>query len=294
MSINNYRIFFKRFIINNDLIKIYKDFNPDIVISTHFFGNNIASYLNKKKIINSKIITVVPDYKAHKFWLSSKDSDEIFVVANEIVKNEMIKRGCMSSNIYPFGLPYNEKKLINLASKKSIYEKYNISLNKHIILFFAGGSYGRENTIKYLKILSKLNLNYEILFICGKNENLEIKTKNMFINNENVKILGFINNIYELIDIADLVITKPGGATITECLEMQKFMLLLPGMGGQEEYNAKFVCKNNYGLLVNNRLTFILFIKKYLKNDLYKNIYNNNKIKNNSLSKIKKLVDKLN
>ena len=109
------------------------------------------------------------------------------------------------------------------------------------------------------------------------------------INYQNVKIYGFINNVYELLEIADLVITKPGGATVTECLEMQKFMILLPGIGGQEKYNADFVIKNHYGVMVNYKLTFILFLKRYvINNELYKNIYNNNKIKNESLSKIKK------
>ena len=61
-------------------------------------------------------------------------------------------------------------------------------------------------------------------------------------------------------EVSEFVITKPGAATVTECLEMQKFMLLLPSVGGQENYNAKFVEKNNYGVAVKFIITFALFI----------------------------------
>lgn len=290
----DYIWYFKHFIYNNKIKNVYLEFNPDIVISTHFYGSNVAAILKKAKLINPQIITIVTDYKVHKFWMSSFDKEEIFIVANNYVKNDMIKRNCYSQNIYPYGLPYNIKKVLEMLPKDKIYQKYNINSRKKIILFFGGGSNGSEAYIKYLKVLLKLKLNYEILFICGNSEKLKIMAEKEAINYQNVKIYGFINNVYELLEIADLVITKPGGATVTECLEMQKFVILLPGIGGQEKYNADFVIKNHYGVMVNYKLTFILFLKRYvINNELYKNIYNNNKIKNESLSKIKKLIEKL-
>ena len=99
---------------------------------------------------------------------------------------------------------------------------------------------------------------------------------------------------YELIDIADAVISKPGGATVTECLELQKYMILIPGVGGQEKYNAKFVKQNAYGIYLPGLFTFKWFIKKFAKHPKdYMNSYNQTKYKNESLRKIKDLVDKI-
>lgn len=289
-----YKWFFKNFIYNKSLKELYVDFKPDIVFSTHFFGSNVASILKKENIICPKIITLVSDYKVHKMWMSSYDKDEIFIVANNIVKNEMLKKKCYSSTIYPFGLPFNEKKITELISKDSIYRKYNIEPGQKVILFFGGGSYGNERYLKYLKCILKLKLDYQIIFVCGKNEKLKFKAQKIATLYDNVKILGFVNNVYELMEISEMVITKPGGATITECLEMQKFMLLLPGMGGQEKYNARFVCKNNYGRCANYVFTFKIFLMKYVfLSESYKNFYNNKKLENQSLRQIGELIKKL-
>lgn len=288
--LDSYKLYFKLFIQNEKLKKIYTDFNPDIVLSTHFYGSNIAAYLKKENLINSKIITIVTDYKIHRFWMSSYDKDEIFIVANDIVKNNMIKRKCYTNNIYSFGLPYNEKLRINMLPKNQILDKYDIKDIK-TILFFGGGSNGSEAYLKYLKNLAKINLDYQILFVCGKSENLKNKAEALARNYKNIKVFGFINNVYELLEVSDIVITKPGGATVTECLEMQKFMLLIPGIGGQEEYNARFVKKNNYGIYKKNIFTFHLYVLFNIKKtNNYKNNYNYSKKNNKSLENIKELI----
>ncbi len=289
-----YDIYFKHFIFNNKLKNIYCDFNPDIVISTHSYGSNVAAYLKKQNLINPQIITLVTDYKVHRFWMTSHDKDEIFIVANEIVKNNMIKKGCYTNHIYAYGLPYNEKLRINLLSKELIYKKYNLDSNKKTILFFGGGSSGSEAYLKYLKTLSHVNLNdYQILFVCGKNEKLKNKAEIYSLKYNNIKIFGFINNVYELLDIADIVITKPGGATVTEGLEMCNFMLLIPGIGGQEEYNAKYVVKIKHGVYRKSRLSFLIYLLFKVKNGKYIYDYDKNKINNESLEHIKELINKL-
>ena len=89
-----------------------------------------------------------------------------------------------------------------------------------------------------------------IIFVCGKNEKLKEKVKKLvnISDYSNIKVIGFSNEVNNLLNACDVVISKPGGLSITEALEMKKPMLLIPGNGANEIYNAKFVCKNGYGL----------------------------------------------
>ena len=97
-------------------------------------------------------------------------------------------------------------------------------------------------------------------------------------------------------NISDVVITKPGGISITEMLEMKKPMLLIPGNGGNEIYNARFVCKNGYGLncktprkLAKNVGKLIRRKNMLLKMNKNLNNYNDNK----SIEKIYNLSKKI-
>jgi len=293
----NYKIYTKKFLYNNKVKKLFCDFNPDIVISTHWYGSNLAAFMKEKKLINPEIITVVTDYKVHKIWMTSYDKNEHFIVANDIVKESLIKNNCYSKNIYSFGLPVDVKKVQDIAPKKEIYQKYNLTAEKKKMLFFGGGSNSKNGNLFYLKYLKKLltlEMDYEVLFVCGKNEKLYKATKKLEKKHDNLKTLGYINNVYELMDISEIVISKSGGATVTECLEMRKFLVVLPGMGGQENYNAKFITKNNYGARARNKFTFKLFMKKYLANpSKYLDRYNAKKVNSESLKRISALVKKL-
>jgi len=289
-----YKFFLKKGVYNNRIKKIYADFNPDVVISTHFYGSNITAILNKHKVIKSKIVTVVTDYKVHKMWMTSYDKNENFVVANDIVKSEMQKRKCYSKNIYPFGLPFNEKKISQMQPKDQILKMYNINPGRQNILFFGGGSNGVMTYLKYLKKMLKMHLNYNIIFVCGKSQKLYNEAKRLEKKYPNLVTLGFINNVYELMEVSQMVISKPGGATVTECLEMQKFMLLLPGIGGQEKHNAKFVFKNGYGVYVTSKYLFKKFLLKYNMNpQKFHASFNHKKRENESLKQIENLIDKL-
>ena len=62
------------------------DFNPDILISTHFMPSYIVSKINKQYNKNTKIITIVTDYVAHAFWIKNHKNEDIFIVSNEIIK----------------------------------------------------------------------------------------------------------------------------------------------------------------------------------------------------------------
>ena len=109
-------------------------------------------------------------------------------------------------------------------------------------------------------------------------------------------MLGFSKEVNNLLSISDVVITKPGGISITECLEMKKPMLLIPGNGGNEIYNSRFVCKNGYGMKCQtprklSKNVGKLLKRKMLLSSMQKKLdkYNNNK----SVEKIYKLSKKM-
>ena len=293
-----FKKFAKKSFDNSYNRKFIVDFDPDITISTHFFGNNLVSYYNDINLTHSKILTIITDYKSHQWWIANHKNEDAFIVANEIVKNELVNLGVLPSKIFPYGLPVNPNVDNSTKDKKEILEEYKLSGDRPILLFFGGGSAGSMSYFDYFKIVAKKNYNIDLIFVCGKNEKLKNKC-DQYIRSKrikNVKILGFTTDVFNLMKISDAVISKAGGATVTECLEMNTPMIIIPGYGGQEKYNEKFMLKKRFALRARTYFGLKRIVKKVSKNPIIlKRIRLRmlNNAKNESVSKICKLVDKM-
>ena len=285
-------------ILNNKKLKEeIVNFNPDIILCTHFFGITMSSQYKDKKLINSKLISIITDYVSHELWEKDINNIDALIVSNNLVKDSLIKKGISKDKIYPYGIPLSFE-FSNVLNKDLIKNKYKVNNGKKTILFFAGGSIGSDFSYSYFKRLVKNEFDANIIFVCGKNDKLKIKCENFIELNsyKNVKVLGFSNEVNNLLNISDFVITKPGGISITECIEMEKPMILIPGNGGQEIYNALFVKLSGYGTIAKNPDKLVKEVNLLLSNE---NLLNKLKFKlkkhekNNSVNKITKLINTL-
>ena len=273
------------------------EFNPDIMISTHFLGSILMGSINKKYGTNTKIITILTDYASHSMWLKNHKREDAFIVSNDIVKEELIEYGIPEHKIYPYGIPLSSK-FRHVDDPIKTKEKYKVNNGKLTCLFFGGGSLGSSFSYSYFKQLLKENLDINIIFVSGKNEKLQKKCLELVEENNlsNINILGFTKDVSNLLNIADFVVTKPGGLSITEALEMKTPMILIPGNGGQENYNARFIIKNKFGVRARNPYSFATKTKKLVNNpkiikEMYKNLKNYEE--NKSIEKLFKLVLKM-
>ena len=280
------------------LIEKIKTFNPDVTIATHFLGSDLICKYNKKRITNSKLVTVVTDYKAHDFWLNQVKNTDAIIVSNIDERFHLLKKGFKNKQIYTTGIPIMSKDSIK-NNKDLLIKKYRIDNDKKTILFFVGGGgSGSTYNLIYFKELIKNNFDANILFVSGKNKKAYKKAKE-YVNrykSKNAKVFGFVNSIEELYEISDFVITKPGGAQVTECLLYIKPMILVKGNGGQELDNRRFLIKNKYALSAYSKYSFNKSVNKLLFNDKVLNDMKNNiskKKKKKSMEKLFKIVEKL-
>jgi len=288
----------KRSYDNKKLKEVICDFNPDVVISSHFYCSNIITYYNNLKIIKAKLLTVITDYWPHEWWTRNHRKETGYIVGNEMVKEELIRRGIDGKKVYPFGLPLNINQIGKLDGDAEILKRYQLKGDKDIYLFFGGSSAGSMYYFDYFKAICKLELNVDIIFICGNNEKLKRKCDKYISSKEikNIKVLGYSKDVLNIMKIADLVISKPGGATVTECLEMKVPMLIVPGLGGQEKYNARFISRRKYGIKVRGVWAFKRLLKRMQSNPNIINKMHERMLKldnNKSVEKINDLINKM-
>ena len=93
-------------------------------------------------------------------------------------------------------------------------------------------------------------------FVAGKNKKAEKKAKEYVARYKakNVKVYGFVTNVSDFYQVSDFVVTKPGGAQVTECLYFEKPMILIKSNGGQEIENRRYlVSKRKTEITVGHR-----------------------------------------
>ena len=100
------------------------------------------------------------------------------------------------------------------------------------------------------KSFDKTEGEFQTLVVAGRNEELrrELALKDFL---HPTRVLGFASNMHELMGVADLIITKPGGLTTSEALALGKPIFILNPIPGQEAANSDFLLERGAAAKVN-------------------------------------------
>lgn len=223
------------------LEKYILDKKPDVIVTTHFMGNEVAAHLKANGKIKSKLITVITDCMPHCVWLE-KNTD-LYLVSMPETKKELIRRGVPEQQVIINGIPI-EKKFSIPVDQAELRRKLALNVNKFTVLLTSGGA-GIGSTEKVVSLFAQAKNDIQLLAVCGTNASLYEKLKKMASFWNGLKPYGFVNNMDELMGAADIVVGKAGGLTLTECLAKSKPMILIESIPGQEARNAR--CLRFYG-----------------------------------------------
>jgi len=227
------------------LLKLLREKSPDLIISTHPFGSQMCSYLKRKGKINAEIATIMTDFAPHDQWLVGKEYTDYFFVAHDKMKDYLISKDIEASKIFATGIPLSAK-FLETFDKLEIFNSLDLNPIKQTILLFAGGEFGlgKSQTLDVFECLVKKFDNIQLIAIAGKNEKIKQHFEEIveqYSKQSSVRVLPFVDNVPELMSISSLVITKPGGLTVTESLASNLPIVIINPIPGQEEENAEFL-----------------------------------------------------
>jgi processive 1,2-diacylglycerol beta-glucosyltransferase len=216
---------------------------PDVIISTHFLPADIAALLKRNNKINSKLITVITDFGVHPYWIA--EGTDLYVVASDFTKERLLKEGVKPKRIKVFGLPFHPK-FLGQFDRKALARKIGIDPGKFTVLLMTGFA-GIGPLEKVAKLLSP---DLQVLLVCASNEKLHRRM--MKKNIPNLKVFGFIENTEELMAVSDCIVTKAGGSTIAEVINMDLVPIFISVIPGQESANVEALRRMGVGLTPKN------------------------------------------
>lgn len=224
------------------LRRLMEWYRPDIIVCTQAFPCVAMAEYKRINGNNIPVVGVVTDYGVHSYWV---DPDvDLYIVPTQVELERLVGLGIDRDRIEVIGIPISPRFCTPLDNKK-LRSKLGIEGTKPVVLIM-GGSQGMISMDEIVRYLAKLPLDMHLVVVCGVNKELykgleklrpRIKVR--------MNLYGYINHIEELMSISDIIITKPGGLTITEALAKRLPMVILNPIPGQETKNAEFLIKNN-------------------------------------------------
>jgi processive 1,2-diacylglycerol beta-glucosyltransferase len=131
---------------------------------------------------------------------------------------------------------------------KQILQRYGLDPAKKIVLILAGAYGVLRNSKKICQELLQLE-NIEVILVCGKNKSLIESMEASFPHEPRLHVLGFVEQIHELMVISSCMITKAGGITLSEAMALNLPFIVFRPLPGQEKDNALFLAKKGTVLI---------------------------------------------
>jgi UDP-N-acetylglucosamine--N-acetylmuramyl-(pentapeptide) pyrophosphoryl-undecaprenol N-acetylglucosamine transferase len=259
-------------------VKIIYNFKPNAVLGMG--GYSCAPVLLACIFLRKKFYLHEQNYipgRLNVFF--SRFCTKIFISFKETENYFKIKK----SKIIFSGNPVR-KIIRNAKNNNKKYEKYGLQDKKFTITAF-GGSLGADkinNTFLDFYEHFKTKQNYQFILISGRRffENINSRYTEKGLNkHENFKIFPYVNEMDEIYNLSDLIISRSGANTVAEILICNIPSILIPypnAINNHQYYNAKFLEENGKAILINDyELTVDTLIK--IINDIVSNnfkIYN--------------------
>lgn len=228
--------------------KMIAEHRPARIVIFHFFLIMPVYQVLKELGLDIPVTTVVTDpFTAHPLWFQRRAQE--YVVFSERLRQHCLRRGIPDRSIAVFPFIIDGKFAAPLAAPQldEARSRFGLDPSRKTVLIIGGGD-GIPHGKRILQNLLGAGIPANIAIVCGKNQELHRDALELQKQYPQLLVYGFVDFVYELLNTADIVITKCGASTIMEILMMKKVPVIIDYLWEQELGNMEFVRDNNMGI----------------------------------------------
>jgi processive 1,2-diacylglycerol beta-glucosyltransferase len=244
--------------------KILREFRPDVVVCTQAFACGVlASWKQTKNLQTPALVGVLTDYVAHRYW--AHDKVNLYLAPDEEPRNTLVEQGVEPARVKVHGIPICQH-YAALVDKAAVIKALGLRPDLPKVLLM-GGSLGLGPMKAVVRHLDKLPQPFDLIAVAGKNKDLvkRLRRKGRRLRHRTA-VLGFAENVHELMSVADMVVTKPGGITTAEALVKQLPMIIINPIPGQEQKNTAFLLAHGVAVQAERAPDVAHYVDEFLRN----------------------------
>ena len=227
------------------LLREIKKLQADAIICTHFLPAEMLARLIARQELACPVWVQVTDFDLHRMWVQTGMSG--YFAANEEVAFRMRASGIPAEQIHVTGIPIMPAFSQRLG-REICAKELGLDPHKRTFMLMGGGA-GLGNLDELAARLLNLELDseasesaFQLIVLAGKNVPTLLALQALAKHYpDRLFPVGFSSQVERLMTCSDLIITKPGGLTTSECLALGLPMIVNAPIPGQEERNADYV-----------------------------------------------------
>lgn len=221
-------------------------FKPDTIVACEVAACELATLAKREGLTNALVINVITDYEAEPIWV--KREVDIFCVADERVREELIEWGAVRERISTCGIPIDPKfeKEASEIERQTTRAKFGIETDAPIVLLMGGGMGPTRMDEVAARLCRQNKTAMHVVAVAGHDkralQRLEKLHRELLSQKTDASvslhILGWTNEVAALMKVTSVLVTKPGGLSTTEAFACGLPCVLFDAIPGPEERNA--------------------------------------------------------
>ena len=233
----------------------------DVIVNTHFLPAELIAAMRRKRTIRVPQMTVTTDFETHRLWVN--EPCDLYTTATEEGKLYLGHWGVEQSKVRVTGIPIHPV-FAKDKSRDECLKRQGLVGDRPIVLQLSGG-FGVGPIEQLFQAILAVEVPLEIVAVTGKNAKVKERLAKVAVpSRHRAHVLGFTDQIDELMACADLVVSKPGGLTTSETLARGAAMAIVNPIPGQESRNSDFLLENGAAVKINNVATMTHKLTKLL------------------------------
>lgn len=220
-----------------NLRSLFERERPDVVVCTHAFPSGAMAEYKRMFADAPPVVGVVTDFAVHTFWMH--DNIDAYCVSTEAMRDTMVARGLDPERIIVTGIPVDPHFARTDEPVEALRERLGLPVDRQIALMMGGGL-GFGPLEGMLRAMKDVEGRMAAVVIAGRNKRVEARVLSAAEDIAcPVRVMRFVDNVYDYMHAADAFVTKPGGLSTAEALAAQVPLVLCKPLPGQEERNVK-------------------------------------------------------
>ena len=219
---------------------------PSVVVCTHAFPCGVMAAYKRLYDPSVPVMGIVTDFVVHPFWIYATSTRTRS--RRRRFARRSSGRGIDPARVGVDGIPVDPRFGIPPPDRGALREALGLPRDGSVALVMGGGL-GLGPVATTVRALARTSSPVTPVVIVGKNRRLEHRVaEEARRDGADVRVLGFVENVFDWMRAADVLITKPGGLTTSEALAVGVPLVLLKPLPGQEERNARYLVSRGAAL----------------------------------------------